>query len=361
MTQPQRPLGGSQSASQPAAVTAAHTQTSATRSTIGWKLLALVAVLLVIGWSFGRLGNDVIESSQVAVITGPAPAPLPQPPAPPQPNEDCRGLDARESYPSDPAPEPRPAIDRIVKRGKLVAGVSADTLLFGARNSFSGTLEGLDIDLIRELAKTIFGSNNQDEHVQLRVITYADRLPLLESGEIDVVAHTMTINCARWNRIAFSTEYYTAGQQLLVKRDSKATEIEQLPKGARVCVPSGGTSVANLAKFTDNAFQPVEVDDITQCLVLMQKGAADAVLSDDTVVKGMAQQDPYVKVVGRFLSEEPYGMGFNAKDTDLVQVANAMLDTIRSNGRFDELRSTSGLPTKDAPPQPNNGRPLPAA
>jgi polar amino acid transport system substrate-binding protein len=291
-----------------------------------------------------------------AVQPGPV-DPLPVAPEPPVANPDCRGFKPEASYPPD-ANAVGGGIERVKKRGKLIVGVSADTLLFGARNPFTGRLDGLDTDLLRQLASTIFGSNNNDEHIQFRVITYAARLPLLESGEIDAVAHTMTINCARWNRIAFSSEYYRAGQQLLVKSDSKANEIEELPKKSRVCVPAGGTSVENLATYSTNEFVAVEVDDITECLVIMQQGGADAVLSDDTVVKGMARQDPYVKVVGKYLSAEPYGMGFNAKDTDLVQVANAMLESLRTGGVLDKLLETNKLPTGGTP-TPDNSRPLP--
>jgi polar amino acid transport system substrate-binding protein len=304
------------------------------------------------------------SASDVAVVTASAVPPLPPAPPGPADNPDCRGFDGEKvkaSYPANAAPVPDTAVARIKKRGKLIAGVSADTLLFGARNPLTGRLEGLDIDLVRALTQTIFPGDNVDQRLQLRVITYANRLPLLEAGQIDVVAHTMTINCKRWNRIAFSSEYYTAGQQLLVKLDSPATDIFGLPKKSRVCVPAGGTSVENLSskEFAAQQLQPVEVDDITQCLVLMQQGKTDAVLSDDTVVKGMARQDPYVKVIGEFLSAEPYGMGFSAKDTDLVQVANAMLDKLRADGGMDKLLTQNNLPS--GTPLADDSRPLPVA
>ena len=44
-------------------------------------------------------------------------------------------------------------VQRITKRGRLVAGVSADTYLFGARNPFTDQIEGFDIDMVRALAK----------------------------------------------------------------------------------------------------------------------------------------------------------------------------------------------------------------
>ena len=53
-----------------------------------------------------------------------------------------------------PAPGQMPAgtfMAEIQQRGRLIAGVSADTLLFGYRNPFTGKLEGFDIDLIRQV------------------------------------------------------------------------------------------------------------------------------------------------------------------------------------------------------------------
>ena len=63
-----------------------------------------------------------------------------------------------------------------------------------------------------------------ESNITYKVITYADRLPNLEAGPdnggVDIVAHTMTINCNRWLRIAFSSTYFDAGQRVLVKKDS---------------------------------------------------------------------------------------------------------------------------------------------
>ena len=86
---------------------------------------------------------------------------------------------------------------KIKARGHLIAGVSADTLLFGFRNPFSGQLEGFDIDMVRAVAKEIFGDPNK---ISYKVLTYAQRIPALQSGAVDIVADVMTINCARWSR-----------------------------------------------------------------------------------------------------------------------------------------------------------------
>ena len=66
---------------------------------------------------------------------------------------------------------------RIIDKGFLTVGVSADTYLFGARDPFTSGIEGFDIDMARAVAKAIFGDPGK---VQLRVITAADRIPLLQ-------------------------------------------------------------------------------------------------------------------------------------------------------------------------------------
>ena len=91
--------------------------------------------------------------------------------------------------------------------------MSADTLLFGARNPLTGGIEGFDIDLARAVADYLLGDPTK---VQLVVITAADRIPALKDGRVDMVARNMTMTCDRWKEIAFSAEYYRAGQKVLL-------------------------------------------------------------------------------------------------------------------------------------------------
>ena len=63
-----------------------------------------------------------------------------------------------------PRPDELPAgstMARIQKRGRLIAGVSADTYLLGSRNPLTGRIEGFDIDMVKAVAKAIFGDENE--------------------------------------------------------------------------------------------------------------------------------------------------------------------------------------------------------
>jgi polar amino acid transport system substrate-binding protein len=243
-------------------------------------------------------------------------------------------------------------MDKIHQRGHLVAGVSADTLLFGYRNPFSGQLEGFDIDMVRAVAKEIFGDPNK---ISFKVLTYAQRIPALESGAVDIVADVMTINCDRWTQIEFSSEYFHAGQKVLVRSDSKASGINQL-NGKRVCAARGSTNIDNLKNYPKVIAVPV--DDISDCMVLFQQGSVDAVTGDDTVLAGFLVQDPYAKVVGPEFTSEPYGLGIAKSHPEFVEYVNAILEQMRADGTWAQMYRTWLHPTGavPAPPPPLYGR-----
>jgi polar amino acid transport system substrate-binding protein len=247
-----------------------------------------------------------------------------------------------------PSPGEIPAdstMGRIRDRGKLIVGVSGDTLLFGARNPLKNEIEGFDIDMLKEVAKAIFGEGGEF-NITYKVITYADRLPNLEAGPdndgVDIVAHTMTINCNRWLRIAFSSTYFDAGQRVLVKKDSGFAGIEDLNReSATVCAPEGSTNI-DFLRDAANGFSTLVVlakPDITDCLVAMQQGEADGATGDDTVLAGLAAQDPNTEVVGEKFTEEPYGLGIAKDSVDFVRFVNSVIEEMRTDGRWQDIYS----------------------
>jgi len=244
---------------------------------------------------------------------------------------------------------------KIKKRGRLIAGVSADTYLLGSRNPFTGEIEGFDIDMVKAVAKAIFGNENR---YQLKVITAAQRIPVLEKGDVDIVARNMTINCDRWKQIAFSTEYYQSGQKILVRKGSKANSISDLA-GQKVCAPIGTSSMDNLIKEAPKAI-PVGADTHTGCLALFQEGKVAAITGDDTVLAGLAAQDPYAVVPDqRAFTAEPYGLGFNEKDVDFVRFVNARLEEMRTDGEWTRIYNRwlkDSLGPAPKPPIPVYGR-----
>ena len=262
-------------------------------------------------------------------------------PAPDAQDPDC--IDAKESYSptvggfSLAVPNSK-RLAAIVARGYVIAGVDQDTYLFGYRSSTSKQIEGFDIDVLKAVAKRIFNSDDP-KHLRLKAIKYADRIGSIvrgpDSNGVDLVADTFTMNCARWTLINFSTQYYDAAQKILVLGTSTAKGLADL-SGKKVCAAKGSTSVDNL-RAGNKAVEVVEVSDQTDCLLRLQSSQVDAISTDDTILLGLAAQDPTLKLLPDAFSPEPYGLGLPKEDRNFTRYVNAVLEDMRANGEWKQL------------------------
>jgi len=255
----------------------------------------------------------------------------------PPPDPNCDPDDARPSR--DPGNETLPTpgnmpegsyMRTIQDQGVLRAGVAQDTLLFGFLNPKNGEIEGFDVEIAKLVAEAIFGDGEQ---IDLIPIQSADRIPGLVAGDFDVVAKTMTITCTRWGSIDFSGVYFESGQKVLV-REGEETDIDQMPLDTVLCAASGTTS---LAEIESRGFESVSVPGWTDCLVEFQQGRVDGISTDDTILAGLAAQDPFAVISEELLSEEPYGIGSSKDHPEFTRFINAVLAQALENGTWEAL------------------------
>ncbi|MFJ6049095.1 glutamate ABC transporter substrate-binding protein [Streptomyces sp. NPDC092307] len=221
-------------------------------------------------------------------------------------------------------------IARIKAAGKLVAGVDQNSFRWGYRNQTAegSRLDGFDIDLVKAIAKDILGDENA---VIYRAIPTSQRIPALQEGRVDIVVRTMTINCKRLEDVAFSTAYFEAGQQVLVPKGSPITGYDTSLKDRRICVAAGSTAEAAL-KAQSYGSAPVTVANQLDCLVRLQLGEVDGIITDNALAAGQAAQDPSVQLVGSPFTREFYGVAMNKDASDLVRRVNKVLENYRAGG-----------------------------
>lgn len=274
---------------------------------------------------------------------------------------------AKVAYPADaePAPEPDcgdptaslrpvadptgPALDLIRARGRLVVGLDTGSNLMSYRDPATGRITGFDVDIAREIARDLLGD---PEAVDFRILNSAEREQALQNATVDIVAKTMSITCERRESVDFSTEYFRAQQRVLVVRDSAIRDVADLA-GRRVCIVDGTTSLDRMRQVQPSA-SILTVPSWADCLVVLQQRQVDAVSTDDTILAGLASQDPYLELVGRSLGSEPYGIGISQGNDALVRFVNGTLERIRSDGTWTDLyeRYLSVLGPAPAPPAP---------
>jgi aspartate/glutamate/glutamine transport system substrate-binding protein len=223
---------------------------------------------------------------------------------------------------------------QIKEDKKIVFGVKHDTRLFGLKNPSTGAVEGFDIDLSNALAEEMFGKDVKPEFVE---VTSKTRVGLLNNGKVDAVVATMTITEERKKEVDFTDVYFDAGQSLLVKKGSKIKSIEDLKKGTTVLAVKGSTSSINIREKAPET-TVLEFENYAEAFTALKAGKGDALTTDDSILYGMAEEDPSFELVGGTFTEEPYGIAVKKGNKELVDELNKALKGLKDSGKYDEIK-----------------------
>ena len=318
-----------------------------TRRAAPWFGVLAAAIALV-----GCSHKEAVTVFTTPTLAPPTPVGFEQmPPEPPLPPDNpSQGCDATASLrPFATKPEADAAVADIRARGRLIVGLDIGSNLFSFRDPITGEITGFDVDLAGEVARDIFGAPS---HVEYRILSAEERVTALQRSDVDVVVKTMTITCERRKQVNFSTVYLDANQRILAPRDSPIAKVGDL-SGKRVCVARGTTSLHRIRQI-DPPPVVVSVVNWADCLVAMQQRQIDAVSTDDSILAGLVEEDPYLHIVGPNMASQPYGIGVNLNNTGLVRVVNGTLERIRRDGTWNTLyrKWLTVLGPAPAPPTP---------
>jgi putative glutamine transport system substrate-binding protein len=246
---------------------------------------------------------------------------------------------------------PAPAgtlLRKVQDRGKIIIGVKYDVPTFGYLDPRSNQLQGFDVDLGKAIAREVLGDEKKVEFTQARS---ADRIPFLNSGQVDLVLSTMTANEERAREIDFTEAYYVAGQSLLVRKDATITGIRDLA-GKNVCSVSGSTSEKNIREKVPQA-EVILFGTYSECVQALDTRRTEAVTTDDIILLGFAKESPdKYKVVGGQFTIEPYAGGAAKGNPELLAAVDGAIRRIKASGEWKRIyeKNLPGVPVPEPPP-----------
>ncbi|RMI04796.1 glutamate ABC transporter substrate-binding protein [Cellulomonas triticagri] len=235
----------------------------------------------------------------------------------------------------------------LAESGSITIGTKFDQPLFGLVGP-DGTPEGFDV----EIGKIIAGALGiAPEDIDWKETISANRESFIESGQVDVVIATYTINDDRKEVVSFAGPYYEAGQSILTLADNEDIQGPDDLAGKKVCTVSGSTPEANLLEnFPDTEVVPFGA--YSDCLEPLRGGQVDAVSTDNVILAGFAADDPSFEVRGEPFTAEPYGIGLALDDTEFRNWINDVLEASYEDGTWTtawENTAGSVLPTPEPP------------
>ena len=258
--------------------------------------------------------------------------------------------------------------DQIQERGYLIVGVKFDAPPFGFVNE-AGEVRGFEIELMREFARRWLGDASKIEFVQ---VTSGNRIERLLSGDIDLIAATMTITAERDEKIDFSRVYFLDGQNILVNAvlrpiDASDDVLIQALDANIIAAVEGSTSIKRIVEFAESQGITITVagfEQYDQAIQPLRDGRIDGLTTDRGILQGLAAEHKELAILlDQNFSEEPYGLGIRPGDEDFVALINETLLAMKADGTYDAIYTAAFA---DQPPfaldtYPATGAAQPAA
>jgi polar amino acid transport system substrate-binding protein len=235
---------------------------------------------------------------------------------------------------ADPARDKGKAPDTIAevkKRGVLVAGVRDADPPFGFKDAATGQLEGLDVDLAREVAKRL------GVKLALKPVKAADRIPALLDGSIDLIAAKMARSAERAGLVDFSAAYFASSRRILVKKALAAD-----PGGLAGCKVAvvGKTSSGKTLATRFPAAVPVPFGDYPAAVEALRNAEVDALAGDGMVLYGLLAglpENEYAIPEAMTLSVQEYALAVRKGEPAFLAFVNRTLDDLNRSGEARRL------------------------
>jgi general L-amino acid transport system substrate-binding protein len=141
---------------------------------------------------------------------------------------------------------PSATLEGIRTRGHIECGVHLGLPGFSFANE-KGEWTGLDVDYCKALAAAVLGDATK---VKFTPTSVQQRWPILQSGQVDLLARNSTITFSRNASLGihFQGINFYEGQTFIVRKKANAKAAKDLD-GASVCVAAGSTEEKNAADF----------------------------------------------------------------------------------------------------------------
>ncbi|MCE1718299.1 transporter substrate-binding domain-containing protein, partial [Enterobacter hormaechei] len=174
-------------------------------------------------------------------------------------------------------------LDDIKKAGTVRIAVFDSNPPFGFIDPQTKKLAGYDVDIANAIA------NDLGVKLELRPTNPANRIPLLSSKKIDLIAANFTITDERAKQVNFSIPYFATGQKFIARKGvlTKPDDIAKLRIGA----DKGTVQEITLRERYPTA-KVISYDDTPLAFAALRNGNVQAITQDDAKLVGLLANVP---------------------------------------------------------------------
>lgn len=215
----------------------------------------------------------------------------------------------------------------------VIVGTEPTFAPFGFVDSKTNEIVGFDIDLIKAIGK------EENLKIKIEPMQFDGLIPSLMSSSIDAVISGLTITEERKKQVLFSDGYYTAAQDLMIRKEDlgKYRKMNDL-KGKSVCVQIGSAG-ADIAAGIQDA-RVVTFNTMVEAFMELKRKGCDASITGTPVNQyylTSTGEKELAHVPESAVNAKQLGIAVNQKNNALAEKINEGLKKLRANGVYDEL------------------------
>jgi polar amino acid transport system substrate-binding protein len=225
------------------------------------------------------------------------------------------------------------AMDSILKKGELVVGITGTQPPLNVVNK-DGKIIGYDADIARLIAM------NLGVKVNFATMLFAELLPALTAGKVDMILSSMTMTLERNRKVAFIGPYYVSGKGILTKSETIGA-LQQanglnMP-GFMVAALKGSTSQAFVEQAAPKA-QLVPTVSYDEAIDMLLQDKVKAVVADYPFCAFTAfrHQDQGLVSGQAKLTVEPLGIAI-PEDALLINWLDNFVNMLEASGQLKNL------------------------
>ena len=227
-------------------------------------------------------------------------------------------------------------LQHILESGELRIGLSGNQPPLNMTNK-NGEIIGLEVDLMKALAQSMGLT------ARFVVKPFADLIPAIERGEVDLVISGMTITPERNARVAFVGPYFISGKSVLTKSPTIASaDNATLLNNAdqRYAVLAGSTSETFVEQVLPKAAS-VPATDYDTAVQMVLDDEVDAMIADFPICQLSVMRHPEagLSTLMTPFTIEPLGIALPAGDPLFINLIENYLNTLENTGLLVQFKA----------------------
>lgn len=220
-------------------------------------------------------------------------------------------------------------VENIKSAGSVKIGMLVDFPPFGIMNE-NNQPDGYDADVAKLLAK------EWGVEAQIVPVTGPNRIPYLQSNQVDLLVASLGITEERAKSVDFSEPYAGISIGVFGAADAEVTKAEDL-SGKTIGVARASTQDTAVTKIAPQDATIQRFDDDASAVQALLSGQVELIGVSNVVAAQIEQAAP-----GRFnqkleLSQQVQGIAVRKDSSELLEAVNAFIEKVKADGQLSAI------------------------